>query len=151
VDAAIEALDNGGDMGAGKMFDGFEDFDHAQYEDEARERWGHTDAWKESKRRTKDYTKADWTRIREEADAVMRGLADLLGRGHPADSSEAMAVAEQHRQHIDRWFYPCSRAMHERIAEMYTADPRFEASFEKRASGLAAYAQAAIRANAARS
>jgi hypothetical protein len=38
------------------MFVGFEP---AEYEDEARERWGHTDAYRESARRAAAYTPAD--------------------------------------------------------------------------------------------
>lgn len=37
VDAALDALEGGRDMDTTKMFDGFEDFDHARYEEEARE------------------------------------------------------------------------------------------------------------------
>ena len=36
--------------------DGFSE----EYQAEAQERWGETDAWKQSSRRTKRYTKADW-------------------------------------------------------------------------------------------
>ena len=61
-----------------------------------------------------------------------------------------MDLAEEHRCHIDRWFYPCSHGMHRNLAEMYTEDPRFEEYFEKRGEGLAAFVQDAIRANEAR-
>ncbi|MDE0229618.1 MAG: TipAS antibiotic-recognition domain-containing protein, partial [Spirochaetaceae bacterium] len=60
-------------------------------------------------------------------------------------------LAEEHRCHIDRWFYPCSHGMHRNLAEMYTADPRFKEYFEKRAGGLAVFVRDAIRANAQRS
>ena len=61
-----------------------------------------------------------------------------------------MELAEEHRCHIDRWFYPCSHKMHGGLADMYTADPRFMEYFEKRAEGLATFVQDAIKANAAR-
>ena len=45
-------------MGSEKKFEGrAEGFDHAQYEEEAKERWGHTEAYQESTRRAKQYTK----------------------------------------------------------------------------------------------
>jgi hypothetical protein len=34
-----------------RLFEGFEEFDHARYAGEAKERWGQTDAYKESMRR----------------------------------------------------------------------------------------------------
>ncbi len=61
-----------------------------------------------------------------------------------------MNLAEEHRCHIARRFYPCSHAMHRHVAEAYTADARFEAHFEKHGAGLAAFFQDAIRANEVR-
>lgn len=49
------------------------------------------------------------------------------------------AVAEAHRAHIDRWFYPCSPQRHRQLATLYLDDPRFREHFEQRAEGLAAY------------
>ncbi len=120
------------------------------YADEARERWGHTEAYRESARRAKRYTPDDWTRIKAEGDAVEAGMAELLRAGEPADGAKAMDLAEQARLHIDRWFYPCSPTMHAGLAEMYTADGRFTAHYEEREKGLAAFVATAIKANAAR-
>ena len=61
-----------------------------------------------------------------------------------------MDIAEAARLQIDRWFYPCPPAMHVKLAEMYEADPRFTANYEKMATGMAGYVAAAISANAAR-
>jgi len=150
VDRALTVLEEESQMEATKMFDGLEEFDHSQYEDEARERWGDSDAYKESMRRTRRYSKSDWARIREEGETIVAQLAGLMAEGAQAAGRAAMNLAEQHRHHIDRWFYPCSHGMHCNLAEMYTADPRFEEYFEKRAKGLAAFVQDAIRANEAR-
>ncbi len=131
-------------------FEGPDEFDAGQYEDDARQRWGGTDAYRESMRRTKRYGKGDWARIRQEGEEIVAAMAALLAEGAHAASRAAMDRAEAHRRHIDRWFYPCSRAMHVNLAGMYTADPRFREYFEKRAAGLAVFVQDAIRANAAR-
>lgn len=120
------------------------------YAGEARERWGHTDAYKESARRTKRYKPDDWAKIKAEGEAVEAALAALLRAGEPADGVQAMDQAERARLHIDRWFYPCSHRMHVGLADMYTADARFTAHYEERAPGLAAFVATAIRANARR-
>ncbi|WP_423930400.1 TipAS antibiotic-recognition domain-containing protein [Candidatus Palauibacter sp.] len=121
-----------------------------QYADEARERWGHTDAWRESVQRTRGYSEDDWARIRAESDKVFGRMAELIADGVSPTAAAAMDLAEAHRRHIDRWFYPCSPDMHRRLASMYTADPRFSAYFEERHEGLAVFVAGAIRANAAR-
>ena len=55
-----------------EMFEVFDGFDPAEHEDEAKERWGHTEAYKESARRTKGYTKADWERFKVESEDINR-------------------------------------------------------------------------------
>ncbi len=42
LDAALDAEEKGTEMEVGDMF---KDFDRSEYEEEARERWGHTDAY----------------------------------------------------------------------------------------------------------
>jgi hypothetical protein len=129
---------------------GTEGHDRNEYEREARERWGETDAYKESARRTKAYKAADWARIKAESEGIEAGMADLMKAGEAADGAAAMEQAEQARLHIHRWFYPCGHRMHAGLADMYTADARFAAHYEERAPGLAGFVAAAIKANAAR-
>jgi DNA-binding transcriptional MerR regulator len=145
VDAAIHAQRNGNHLEETTMFDGF---DHAAYEDEARERWGDTEAYRESSRRTQQYGDAEWTEIRRESDAIVRELVTLMRAGEPATGETARALAERHRQHISRWFYPCSSAMHRALGEMFIADERFARNYEREAKGLAHYFHDAIIANA---
>jgi MerR family transcriptional regulator, thiopeptide resistance regulator len=145
VDAAIEAHNNGTRLKETGMFEGF---DPREYEDEARERWGHTDAYRESARRTQAYGEAEWNEIRAESDAITRGLIELMCAGEPADGPAARGLAERHREHISRWFYPCSPRMHRGLAEMYIADERFTSTYEREAEGLAVYLHDAIVANA---
>jgi len=128
----------------------FEGFDPAKYEAEARERWGSTDAYKESSRRTQQYTKDDWKRHTAEQNAVYTEAATLMRAGTSPTDDAAIAVAERHRLLIDRWFYPCSVAMHRGLATMYENDPRFSASIDSHAAGLTRFLANAIRANADR-
>lgn len=149
VDRALTAMDEETQMDRTEMFDGLEELDHEQFDDEVERRWGEGDAYRASLHRTRRYGKADWARIREEGASVLARMAELLAEGAPAAGHAAMDLAEEHRRHIDRWFYPCSHEMHGNLAEMYTADPRFEEYFERRAKGLAVFVRDAIRANVA--
>ena len=133
-----------------ERFEVFGDQDPAQYDAEVEERWGDTDAYAQSRRRTAGYTKDDWLRIKEEAADVERRFAGLLRDGVPADSEPATALAEEHRQHITRWFYDCPPEMHAGLGQMYVEDARFAAHYEDIAPGLAQYVSTAVRANAAR-
>jgi DNA-binding transcriptional MerR regulator len=150
VDRALEAAQKGIGMDEKDLFEVFGDFEPKDHEDEARERWGDTDAYKESARRTERYSKDDWERIKTEQDAIEAGFAAALAAGEPADGPEALALAERARLAIDRSFYPCSRGMHSNLARMYVADARFATHYEGRAPGLALYVCDAILANEAR-
>jgi hypothetical protein len=118
--------------------------------DEAEQRWGDTDAWRESHRRTSSYGKEDWLRMRAEQDAVEDRFADALRTGLLPTSPEAMAAAAAHRGHITTWFYEVSPEMHRGLADMYVADERFTAHYEKLEPELAAFVHDAIHANADR-
>jgi len=86
--------------------------------EEAEQRRGDTDAWKQQPRAAA-YTKDDWIAIRREADGNIQHFADTLRAGEPAASDVAMDLAGAHCQHISRWFYDCGYGMHRGLAEMY--------------------------------
>jgi hypothetical protein len=121
------------------------------YEAEARARWGHTQAFRESQRRAARYGPADWTRIQAEARDIEERLAAELAAGSGAGSAAVLDLAEEHRGHLSRWFYECPPALHCALADLYVTDERFTAHYDEIAPGLAAFLAAAIRANADRS
>jgi DNA-binding transcriptional MerR regulator len=133
-----------------ERFEVFGDFRPEDYEAEAEERWGGTDAYVESQRRAASHTKEDWLRVKAEAQDINRRLAYLMKSGAAATSEEAMDAAEEHRRHITRWFYECGPEMHVGLGEMYVADSRFKASYEAISPGLAEYLRDAMKANAER-
>lgn len=147
VDAALSTLDKGHPMQPDDVKQMFDGFDHAQYEDEARERWGDTDAYKESARRTKTYGKAEWDQIKAAWARVYGALAELMTAGTPVTDPRVQALVEEHRAHIGRWFYPCSVEMHKGLGAMYVADARFTANLDKTAPGFAQYLSDAIAAS----
>lgn len=150
VDATLQSLETETPMNIDKLFDGYENFANGEYAQEAEQRWGQSPAWKESKRRTGGYGKDDWAAIESEAQAIVGDFLAAMQRGDAVEGDTAIAIAERHRLHIDRWFYPCSHAMHVGVAAMYTSDPRFQGYYDRYGDGLAAYIEAAVRANAAR-
>lgn len=150
VDRAIAAERTGVKMTNEEMLEVFGDFDPSEYEEEAKERWGDTDAYQESTRRVAGYTKDDWKAIQSEADAINQAFLKLMAAGTPADDAAAMDIAERHRAHISEWFYDCSKEMHAGLGRMYVADARFKENIDKAGEGLAEYMSAAIAANATR-
>jgi hypothetical protein len=147
----MEAQQMGISLTPEERFEVFGEQDPGRYADEARERWGETDAYRQSHQRTSTYTKEDWQTIKAVSGDIDMRFAAALREGAPADSPRAMDVAEEHRQNITRWFYDCGYDMHRGLADMYPADERFTQRYEEIAPGLAGYVRAAIHANADRS
>jgi len=151
LDAMLASLDGALEKGTAmtdetvqSMFSGF---DPKAYEAEAKARWGHTDAYAMSARRTKSYGKAEWEQIHAEADAIYARLAAHLRAGTAVDSAAVQLVVAEHRAHIDRWYYTCEKAMHKALGEMYVADERFTANIDLKGAGLARYLRDAIAAS----
>ena len=150
VEKEMEAREMGIPLTPEERFEVFGEHDPEQYEAEVQERWGETDAYAQSKRRTSAYSKQDWQRIKAEGEDVEARFAAALQSGVPADSAQAMDIAEEHRQQISRYFYDCPPQMHAGLGRMYVEDERFTAHYEERAPGLAQYVSTAVQANAVR-
>jgi DNA-binding transcriptional MerR regulator len=150
VEKELEARQMGIELTPEERFEVFGDHDPEQYEAEVQERWGDSDAYRQSRRRTASYGTADWLRIKAEGEDVEARFAEALRAGVRADSERAMDLAEEHRQQIDRNFYDCPPGMHAALGRMYVEDERFTAHYEQRTPGLAQYVSTAVQANAVR-
>jgi MerR family transcriptional regulator, thiopeptide resistance regulator len=151
LDARLATFEKGMTMSPDEVKSLFDGFDPSQYEEEVKQRWGHTDAYKESARRTKQYGKADWDRYKQEAQAIGERIVERMRAGAPSTDEALQAAVEDHRLLIDRWFYPCSVEMHKNLGALYVNDPRFTANLDKIAPGYARYLSDAIAASRERS
>ncbi|MFF5982800.1 MerR family transcriptional regulator [Streptomyces olindensis] len=150
VEHAMEAREMGINLTPEEKFEVFGDKDPEQYADEAEARWGGTDQYAESQRRVARYTKEDWQRIQDQSADWGERYGALMAAGEPPAGEAAMALAEEHRQHICTWYYECSYDIHRGLGEMYVSDERFKAFYESMRPGLAEHLRDAIAANAAR-
>ncbi|AXG81080.1 MerR family transcriptional regulator [Streptomyces paludis] len=117
-------------------------------------KWGHLEGQRRSMARAAAHTKEDWRQLMAESAAWRRRLIAAFDEREPADGERSRALAEEHRQHIGRWFTPCSPETHRRIADDYVEDPRAFALVVPAAEqrpGLAGFLRAAAHANATHS
>lgn len=155
IDATLSALEPRGEAGRAALknsvdfkaiFDGFDPDDDA---DEARARWGESDAYAQSAKRTQNYAEADWRAIKQELDAIWTDAAAAMRARKEPDSAEALSLVERHRRHICRWFYDLTPAAHVQLADMWENDERFRKNIDKYGAGLTAWLAPAMRAAAA--
>ncbi|HET6733412.1 MerR family transcriptional regulator [Mycobacterium sp.] len=109
-----------------------------EYAAEAQERWGNTDAWKQSQQRVSKLTKQDWVNIKADVDKLLADLAAAKREGVVPGSAAANELAARHRGSIER-YYDCDDEMHRCLAEMYLADERFTRYYDDVEPGLAQF------------
>ncbi len=141
LDKTLLSLEGGKEMNKKEMFKPFDMKDienhKAKYAQETKERYGNSDAYKESQKKTAKYGKADWENIMGEAGEIYSGLAKLMDRD-PSDK-EVQILVEQWRNHITKNFYNCTPEIFRGLALMYTADERFTENIDKYGDGLAQF------------
>ncbi|MGW2490636.1 MerR family transcriptional regulator [Streptomyces sp. NPDC001606] len=150
VEHAMEARKMGINLTPEERFEVFGDKDPGQYAEEAEARWGGTEAYAESQRRAARYTKEDWKRVQAEMDDWQERYTALVAAGEQPGGEAAMDLAEEHRQHITRWYFEVPYEMHRCLGEMYVTDERFKAYYDAMRPGLAEHLRDAILANADR-
>ena len=115
------------------------------YETEARERWGNTDAYREHEQKTKNYTKEKWAEANDGLMAIFAEFATLKNSGASADSAEAQALVAGLQAHITENYYTCTDEILAGLGKMYIADERFEKNIDKHGEGTAEFVSEGIR------
>ena len=114
------------------------------YEIEARERWGNTDAYREHAQKTKNYTKEKWAEANDGLMAIFAEFSALKTSGATADSAEAQALVAKLQAHIMENYYTCTDEILAGLGKMYVADDRFKKNIDKYGEGTAEFASEAI-------
>ena len=115
-----------------------------EFENEVHERWGNTDAYRQSQAKTSKYSKDDFEAAKVDQEAATELFVYAFGNSLPIDSPKAQEAVRAHRDAITKWFYDCSVEMQKNLAVMYIEDPRFKEYYDGRARGLALYVHDAI-------
>lgn len=110
-----------------------------QYAEEVKQRWGNTDAYKESQQRNTDFSKSAAL-----IDAVFEEFAELHRDGVSPDSEPAKITVEKLQQCITDNFYTCTDEILAGLGQMYVADERFRKNIDKHGEGTAAYVSRCI-------
>ncbi len=116
----------------------------ARYAEEAKARWGGTEAYRESMRREAGYTKEDRARMQAEAEAIFRGFAALAGTDPASDCVQALVTRWQ--AYISASYYECTDEILADLGQMYVSDERFSESIDRYGAGTAKLMSEAIAA-----
>lgn len=115
------------------------------YEKEVKEKWGNTDAYKQSLEKTAGYTKEKQDDVNAGLMAVFADFARTMKNGISPDSTEAEAIVINLQSYITENYYNCTKEILAGLGEMYVFDERFKANIDKYGEGTAEYARDAIK------
>src|SRR5262245_29320442 len=103
------------------LYQGFAPEKQAEYEEYIKNRFGvDNQAWRESQKRVKKFTKADWEKNGKEWDAICRDLAAELAKGAAATSTPVQAVIRRHHEWLKKFWTP-KRDSYAGLGEGYTS------------------------------
>ena len=116
-----------------------------QYETEAKERWGATDAYKEHAEKTANYTAEKWQEVNDGLNTVLAKFSECMQNGNTADSVEAQKLVKELQNYITENYYTCTNEILAGLGKMYVADERFKNNIDKHADGTAEFISEAIK------
>lgn len=139
LERLIDALDG---LEKGESFMKNNDYEKLknEYAEEVKQRWGSTNAYKESESRNTDFSKAAAL-----LDAVFEEFAELNRSGISPDDEPAKVQVEKLQQCITDNFYTCTNEILAGLGQMYVADERFKTNIDKHSEGTAEFVSACIK------
>ena len=114
------------------------------YENEARERYGNTVAYREHEQKTKNYTKEKWSEANDGLMAIFAEFAASKDSGASADSAEVKVLVAKLQAHITANYYTCTDDILAGLGKMYVCDERFKKNIDKYGEGTSIFVFNAI-------
>ncbi len=115
-----------------------------QYQKEAKEKWGETQAYQTCEDKTAHYTQAQWAQIHREMDEIMFTFARYCKEGISPESLPVREQVSRWQQFMTKYYYDCTPEILRALGRMYGADPRFRENIDKYGPGTAAFLSEAI-------
>ena len=115
-----------------------------QYADEAKQRWGDTDAYKEYEQKAAEYSDEKKTDAADGMNAILAEFAAARAEGATPDSETAQTLVRRLQAHITDNFYTCTKEILAGLGQMYVADERFKANIDKNGNGTAEFISEAV-------
>ncbi|MFR6312438.1 MerR family transcriptional regulator [Anaerofustis stercorihominis] len=115
-----------------------------EYKQEVIARWGSSEAYKESEKRTNSYSKDDWEKINKKQEEIFTLF--YLSKDKDVNSDEVKKLVKTWQNFISDNFYPCTDEILSGLADMYVCDDRFRNNIDKFGEGTAEFMSKAIKA-----
>ena len=146
IDKLITLVDNtikGEDNMSFKEFDMTEfESSKKKYAKEIKERWGNSNAYTESEKKSNNYSKDQWQEIDKEGKGILKAFAANMTK--TPGSKEVQALVKQWQCFITTRFYNCTNEILQCLGVMYVEDKRFKENIDRNGDKTAEFISQAI-------
>ncbi len=115
------------------------------YKAEVKQRWGKTEAFKESEKRTAGYSDENFIKIEQGINSIMAEFAALKSTGVSPSDEAAFEAVEKLKDFITQTQYNCTNAILSCLGDMYVSDERFKKNIDRNGTGTAEFINTAIK------
>ena len=150
TDAMIEALDilledamNENALSVDEIAQIVGDANFAAHQNEAEGRYGGTDDWAESRRRTALWSVVEWRENAGRIEGIEADMIDAIRADAAPESETAAGLVAAHRHALSE-FFPVTPAKHYLISRAYITDERFRSHYDAQQEGFAQWLADAI-------
>ncbi|MGC9668698.1 MerR family transcriptional regulator [Planosporangium sp. 12N6] len=145
VRTTLRKTEGGEQLMAEEVFDGF---DHTRYEQEVTERWGRA-AYEKGDRWWRSLSDAEKKAYQQRHLEIAQDYGRAFLAGGSADGDEVQDIVRRHVEWLSVTMNPTKEYVIG-LGEMYVADPRFAANYDRHGAGTAAFVRDAMKVYAER-
>lgn len=116
-----------------------------KYDEEVKNKYKDTEAYKEYVDKTKDYSKDKWNNVSNEMNSILKEFSIIMKSGNSYDSSSSLELVKKLQEFISINYYNCTNEILFGLGIMYLSDERFRHNIDKNGLGTAEFISNAIK------
>ncbi len=144
IDKTLLKITKNKKMKDDELFDSLIEKHEKEYAKEAEQKWGNTEAYKQSKDRVAKMSKDDMKKVLKEQTGISIEIANCMKGGMGVRNSKVQALVSRHYFWLKNFYEP-NPQMYVGLANMYVDDPRFAKNYNDIEPGLAQYMSEAMK------
>lgn len=113
-----------------------------QYTREVNEKWGHTEAYQQSKKKAQGYDQEKLQGVSAQMDNLIKQFSNL--RGTCPEDEKVQKLVKEWKQYITETWYECTNEILSGLGQMYITDERFIKNIDRFGEGTAKLMSEAI-------
>ncbi|MBQ9058351.1 MAG: MerR family transcriptional regulator [Atopobiaceae bacterium] len=143
LERLIHAID--GALKGENVMAAFDNSEFETYQQEAKERWGQTEAYSQYEEKAKGASQAELSALGEGMNNIMAEFATCMSTGNASNSAEAQELVLSLQSYITEHYYDCTNQILAGLGQMYVCDERFKRSIDAHGDGTAEFISEAIK------